>query len=290
MKIALIGKNGQLGTTLAPMLVSLGDLTAVDYPEIDLRAAASIERFLNAAAPNLVVNAAAYTDVDGAESDRETAFAVNAAAPEIMARWVARTGARLVHYSTDYVFDGSGTTPRFEDDPTGPLNVYGESKLAGEVAVRSSGADHLIFRTSWLYSPFGKNFLLTMLRLGREKEELRVVDDQVGAPTSARVAADVTVQILRGGAGRSGLYHLTCRGETSWCGFATGIFERARPLGFDLAVRRVIPIRSGEFAAEARRPGNSRLALGKLLRDFAVTIPSWAEALEETLKAMGRSA
>lgn len=245
-------------------------------------------------APQLIVNAAAYTAVDRAEKEHDLAMAVNAAAPAILAEEAERIGAGIVHYSTDYVFDGSGTRPWREEDTTGPLNAYGHSKLAGEEAIRASGAAHLILRTSWVYAARGSNFVRTMLRLGQERPELRVVADQHGAPTAARVIADMTGQILAQAGGefakflaeRGGTTHLCCRGETTWHGLATAIFEFARKHGISLAVQNVEPIRTEEYPTPARRPANSRLDCGRLRERFGLTAPAWQEALSLCVQEM----
>ncbi|MFH1262115.1 MAG: dTDP-4-dehydrorhamnose reductase [Pseudomonadota bacterium] len=290
-KIVLFGRDGQVGTALLPGLEELGTVVPVDVGDVDLTDRKLVESFLERHSPSLIVNAAAYTNVDGAETARDLAFTLNAEAPGVMATWAAAHGAALVHYSTDYVFDGSGSKPHSEENPTAPLNVYGESKLTGDREILKSGCAHLIFRTSWVYAPRGKNFVLTMLRLGREKEELRVVNDQIGAPTSAKVVADGTVRILRscGGdvSGRlwesGGLYNLTCRGETSWFGLAEAIFAACRARGWQLALKRLIPVGSEEYRTPAKRPKNSRLDLRKIEKQFGLVPLSWKQALDGCL-------
>ncbi|HEX9183652.1 MAG TPA: dTDP-4-dehydrorhamnose reductase, partial [Burkholderiales bacterium] len=259
MKILLLGRNGQVGWELERTLAPLGELKAFDRAALDLADVPRLAAAVRALQPEVIVNAAAYTAVDKAETDREAAFAVNATAPRVLAEEAKRIGALLVHYSTDYVFDGEKQAPYVEDDATHPINVYGESKLAGEQAITKSGCRHLILRTSWVYGPRGKNFMLTMLRLAKERPELRVVDDQVGAPTSSPEIARATIALLEKRA--EGLYHMTAGGETSWCGFARAILAQAR-----IAIP-VVPIRTEEYPTPARRPRNSRLDCSRLCED-----------------------
>lgn len=285
MKILLLGRNGQVGWELERSLAPLGQLTSLGRADLDLRDAAHIREAVRAASPDVIVNAAAYTAVDKAESERDAAFAVNATAPGILAEEAKRTGALLVHYSTDYVFDGTKATAYVEDDAPHPLNVYGTSKLAGERAVAATGCRHLILRTSWVYGPRGSNFMLTMLRLARERTELRVVDDQVGAPTSCRAIARATAAALARAVrppGRAGLYHLAASGETSWCGFARAILARA-----DIATP-VLPIRTEEYPTPARRPRNSRLDCSRLRAASGVTLASWEQGLAEAMAEYAR--
>jgi dTDP-4-dehydrorhamnose reductase len=239
--------------------------------------------------PDVIVNAAAYTAVDQAESEPDLAQAVNAESPGVLAREAAQLGAWLVHYGTDYVFDGSGDAPRDEDAPTGPLSVYGRTKLDGEQRIRASGCRHLILRTSWVYAARGGNFALTMLRLAAERERLTVVADQVGAPTSAELLADVTAHVLRAAIRRpelGGTYHVAADGETSWHAYATFVIEWARARGLPLKVQTVEPVPTSAWPAAARRPLNSRLDTRKLRRTFDLVLPSWqagvARMLEET--------
>lgn len=277
MRILLTGRNGQVGWELQRTLAPLGELVAFDRRGLDLADAGQIAARLRETRPEVIVNAAAYTGVDRAESEREAAFAVNAVAPGILAQEAKRAGALLVHYSTDYVFDGTKTTPYVEDDVPNPINVYGASKLAGERAIAASGCRHLILRTSWVYGPRGSNFMLTMLRLARERPELRVVDDQVGAPTSSLAIARATAQLLRPKAG--GLYHLSAAGETTWCGFARAILARA---GIATPVRA---IRTEDYPTPAKRPRNSRLDCSRLRADFGVSLAPWEEQLPEVILA-----
>jgi len=273
LRILLTGRNGQVGWELQGALAPLGAVTALGRAELDLRDAGRIRDAVRTAKPDVIVNAAAYTAVDKAEAERDLAFAVNAAAPGILAEEAKRAGALLVHYSTDYVFDGTKGSPYTEADPTSPINVYGESKLAGEKAIQGSDCRFLIIRTSWVYGPRGSNFMLTMLRLARERPELRVVDDQIGAPTSSLAIARATAQLLRPGAG--GLYHLSAAGEVTWCGFARAILARA---GIATPVRA---IRTEDYPTPARRPRNSRLDCSRLRKDFGVTLAPWEDQLSE---------
>ncbi len=285
--ILLTGRNGQLGWELARSLLPLGRVIALDLPQLDLADAAALGRLLDEARPGVIVNPAAYTAVDKAESEPALAHAVNAEAPALLAQWAARHGALLAHYSTDYVFDGAQAAPYAETDATNPLGAYGRSKRAGEEAVLASGADHLVFRTSWLYGARGANFLLTMLRLAAERDELRVVADQVGAPTWSRFLAEATAQALRQAlaercAGRfnGGLYHLACAGETSWHGFASAIVA-ARP---GLRARRVVPIATADYPTPARRPANSRLNCEAARARFGLALPDWRDCLQLCLE------
>ncbi|MCR6662704.1 MAG: dTDP-4-dehydrorhamnose reductase [Luteimonas sp.] len=293
MKILLLGANGQVGHELRRALAPLGDIVcttrngllpgAVPCEVADFDAPGSLPALVERIAPDVVVNAAAYTAVDKAESEPGAAFRANAESPGEIARACARRNALLVHYSTDYVFDGTGTRPYREDDPVSPLGVYGESKLAGEQAIRASGARHMIFRTAWVYADHGRNFLLTMLRLGRERDELRVVADQIGTPTPAALIADVTAQILGNRLDASGTWHLTASGQTSWHGFAEAIFDRA--LGAGLIQRRplVVPIKTIEYPTSARRPAYSCLDNSRLRDGFGVVLPDWRNGLDRIL-------
>lgn len=288
MNILLTGVRGQVGWELRRTLAPLGRVTAVDRAELDLANPDAIRAKVRALSPKLIVNPAAYTAVDRAESEANQARAINAIAPAVLAEAAKGSGAILVHYSTDYVFDGAKPGPYLEDDAPHPLNVYGATKLAGEQAIRASGVRHLILRTSWVYGTRGQNFLLTMQRLMRERAELKIVDDQVGAPTWSRQIAEATALILAQclsparGADRPepwGTYHLTCGGETTWFGFARAIAELG---GFST---RLLPIPSSDYPTPARRPANSRLDNGKLERTFGIRLPDWREALELCLQA-----
>ncbi len=281
MKILLTGKNGQLGWELARALAPLGELAAYDRTILDLAKPDQIAAAVSSVKPDIIVNAAAYTAVDKAESEPETAFAVNAIAPGLLAEGAKRAGALLIHYSTDYVFDGTKEMPYVEKDPPNPLNVYGRSKLAGEQAISDVGGRYLILRTSWVYAPRGRNFLLTIRGLLKEKDELRVVSDQIGAPTSAGALANATAELLRQRNPTAlddalGTYHVTAAGHTSWHGFA---LEIARLEGAPRETR-VVPIASNDYPRPARRPKNSRLSNEKLFRRFGVTLPSWQACLK----------
>ena len=296
MKLLLFGKGGQLGWELQRSLAPLGELTALDFDSTDFHAdfsrPAALADTLRALRPDVIVNAAAHTAVDKAESEPELAAALNAQAPRVLAAEAARLGAWLLHYSTDYVFDGSGSQPRDEDAATGPLSVYGRTKLEGEEHIRASGCRHLILRTSWVYAARGGNFARTMLRLAAEREALSVIDDQVGAPTGADLLADITAHAIRMARQQpelSGLYHLAAAGETSWHGYACFVLDRARQAGIELkaATENVLPVPTSAFPLPARRPLNSRLDTGKLQTSFDLHLPLWqtgvARMLDEIL-------
>lgn len=294
--ILVPGKTGQTGWELRTTLAPLGTVVALDRGEMDLASPDSIRRAIRDTKPEIIVNAAAYTAVDKAESEPDLAMQVNGIAPGVMAEEAKRLGALLVHYSTDYVFDGTKMRPYVEDDPPNPLSQYGRSKLAGERAIASSGAAHLIFRTSWVYAARGHNFLRTILRLARERTELRIVDDQVGAPTSARFIAEATAQVLRqvgdghmAIAEHAGIYNLTGTGAVSWCGFASAVLAEAKAqLG--MTPPNLIPITTAEYPLPARRPPNSRLDNSKLAATFGLTPPPWDKMLKLCIKeiAMAR--
>ena len=271
-KILLIGGNGQVGRELKRTLAPLGELLVRQREALDLTQGDAIRATIRELRPQIVVNATAYTAVDQAEQEPALAGQINAEAPRIMAEEAARLDALLLHYSTDYVFDGSKDGPYLEDDAPNPLGVYGQTKLAGENAIRDSGCRHLIFRTSWVYGLHGKNFLRTMQRLGRERQELKVVADQIGAPTWSRMIAEASALALRGEA-PAGVYHLTCGGSTSWHGFAAAILAAQGWNG------RLLPIPASEYPLPAKRPANSRLDGGKLARLLALTMPDWAQTL-----------
>lgn len=290
MRILVFGKTGQVGAGLGRSLQPLGDVRVLGRAEVDLADLAAITRTVRAERPDVIVNAAAYTAVDRAESEPELAMTVNGQAPDAMARAAADIGALLIHYSTDYVFDGSARTPYPEDAPTCPLSVYGRTKLAGEEAVRAAGGTHLILRTSWVYSLHGHNFLKTVLRLARERDELRIVDDQIGSPTCAGALAAGTAALIarvqrQGGlqAGQAGIYQMTCAGATSWYGFAKKILEAAH---LDNTVR-VVPIKTPEYPTPAARPAYSVLSNEKLARVFDVRLPDWEEGLRQCLAEGG---
>ena len=293
MKILLFGMNGQLGWELQRALAPLGELLALDFDspgslQADFTQPQALAATVRAVAPNLIVNAAAHTAVDRCEAEPALAQAINAAAPAVLAREAAALGAWLVHYSTDYVFDGSGQRPWREDDRTGPLNVYGQSKLDGERAIRASGCKHLLLRTSWVYAARGNNFAKTMLKLAAERDRLTVVDDQFGAPTGADLLADVTALALRAAwanPGMSGLYHVVAAGETSWHGYARHVVEFARAAGWPLRVAAdaVAAVPTSAYATPAKRPLNSRLDTRKLRETFDLHLPDWRLGVERML-------
>lgn len=286
MKILVSGHNGQVAQALQRALTDLGQVQMLGRDQLDLAHPERIAERVRALAPDLIINAAAHTAVDQAENEPELAFAINAEAPGVFAEEAARLGIPLIHYSTDYVFDGSKATPYTEDDAPNPLGVYGRSKLAGEQAIAAVGAEHLILRTSWVYSRHGRNFLLTMQRLLQEKPELRVVADQIGAPTWAGTIAASTRQLIErwqaGQAGEWGTYNLTAQGETSWFGFAQAIAEHLENSGKPCAT--LLPIPSSEYPTPARRPLNSRLDCSRLQRQWQVSQPDWRQALIDCLK------
>ncbi len=291
MKILLLGKNGQVGWELQRSLSVLGELVALDRhsdPCGDLGQPERLAQTVRALRPDVIVNAAAHTAVDKAESEVDLARTLNATAPAALAQAAAETGAWLVHYSTDYVFDGSGTRPWQEGDATGPLGVYGQTKREGERAIAASGCRHLIFRTSWVYAPRGGNFAKTMLRLAQERERLTVIDDQRGAPTGADLIADVTAHAIRTVVQKpefSGLYHLVAGGETSWHGYASHAIARARALRPELAwqVGEIAPVPTSAFPTPAKRPLNSRLDTRKLQQAFGLTLPHWQQGVDRLL-------
>ena len=284
MKILLFGRGGQVGWELQRSLAPLGELIAVDFDSTDVCGdftnLVGIAQTIRTVAPDIIVNAAAHTAVDKAESEPELARLINAQAPGVLATEAKRSGAWLMHYSTDYVFDGSGTAPWTETSPTGPLNVYGKTKLEGEEFIRASGCNHLIFRTSWVYAARGGNFAKTMLRLAKERDGLTVIDDQIGSPTGADLLADVTAHALRAVALNhrlGGLYHLVAGGRTSWHGYARFVIGVARAAGEDLKVQdeTIVPVASGVFPTLAMRPHNSILNSQKLQESFGLTLPHW---------------
>jgi dTDP-4-dehydrorhamnose reductase len=289
MTILLLGANGQVGWELRRALAPLGPVRALERAEADLADPDALSRAVREAAPSLIVNAAAYTAVDRAEEEEALARAINADAPGLLAEEAKRLGIALVHYSTDYVFDGAGDRPATESDFTAPLNAYGRTKLAGETAIRESGCAHLILRTSWVYSMRGANFLLTVKRLAAELEEMRIVADQTGAPTWARGIAGATALILArcGAPGetgilaeKGGLYHLTASGETTWHGLAEAIVDWMRATGQPVRCKQVHPIPTSDYPTPARRPANSLLDCTKLRETFGIVIPNWRDQLD----------
>jgi dTDP-4-dehydrorhamnose reductase len=291
VKILLLGKTGQLGRALAPALAPLGEVVALDRAALDLADLAAIPGAVARHRPQVIVNAAAYTAVDRAESEPETAMTVNGRAPGVLAEAAREAGAALIHFSTDYVFDGRSDRPYREDDPTEPPNAYGASKRAGEEAILAAGAAALILRTSWLYGAGSTNFLETMLALGRARSELRVVDDQWGAPTPVAIVAEAVAAILARASDdpaafvqkKSGICHLACRGATSWHGFATAIFAEGRKRGLDFTVTAIHAIPSRAYPTPARRPANSRLDLTRLRAQFGIETPEWRAALARVM-------
>jgi len=302
LKILLTGKNGQVGSELLHLLPRVGEVFAFDRHQLDLAKSEEIRQVIRGIRPNLIVNAAAYTAVDQAEKEEALARAINADAPGLMAQEAKKIGASIVHYSTDYVFDGLKKSPYEETDPPNPVSVYGKTKLAGEIAIRDSGVPHLIFRTAWVYSTTGRNFLLTILRLASQREELRIVRDQVGAPTWCRDIASATTQILAALAAQgdhlpslaafAGSYHMTAGGVATWFDFAQAIVQNAsktspapqwlaaatqnRPL----LVRDIVPTTTAEYPTPARRPAYSVLSNSLLIRTFGVHLPDWRTSLD----------
>lgn len=286
MKILLIGKNGQVGWELQRALAPLGEVVAVDYFDTDLCGdltnLAGIAETVRQVKPDVIVNAAAHTAVDKAESERELSDLLNDKGVAVLAKESAKLGALMVHYSTDYVFDGEGQHYRQEDETTGPLNVYGETKRAGEVALEQANPRHLIFRTSWVYAARGANFAKTMLRLGKDKTHLSVINDQFGAPTGAELLADCTAIAIREACRNpavAGIYHLVASGETSWCDYARFVFAAARAHGEELAVTEVTGIPTTDYPTPAKRPLNSRLSNAKFQQTFNVVLPDWRQGV-----------
>ena len=301
IRVLLTGARGQVGVEVARELEGRATVIAHDRATLDLAKAGDIVERVRAARPDVIVNAGAYTAVDKAESEPALARAVNGVAPGVLGEEAKRANALLIHFSTDYVFDGTKRGAYVENDATNPLSVYGRTKLEGEKAVAQSGCRHVTLRTSWVYGPHGKNFMLTMLRLGATRDELRVVDDQHGAPTSSRALARLvrelldrdgdTDQLTRGEvdecAGRSGVYHATAAGSTTWHGFARAIFaEAARQGKYDARIPRVVAIPTSEYPTPAKRPANSVLSSARLQAAFGVAIPDWRRGLEESLSAL----
>ena len=287
MRILITGKNGQVGTEFSRLYHSPGDVVVVGRAECDLSSEHSIRDLVRRVEPAVIINAGAYTAVDQAEVERELCYAVNAAAPRVLAEEAARLGALLIHYSTDYVFNGEKPVPYLESDAISPVSVYGASKAAGEAAIAETASRYLVLRTSWVYSAQGKNFLRTMLRLGAERSELRVVDDQVGAPTSAAAIATATARLVEQYAAPEaklpvGIYHMTAGGSTSWCGFARAIFDT----GVLSVPPRVQAIPSSAYPTPAKRPANSVLSNDKFAHTFGFRLPPWQQQLQDVLTGM----
>lgn len=288
MRVLLFGGNGQVGHAIQALGSLTRELVVSTRQDCDLVDAESVRRQIRSVRPDMIVNAAAYTAVDKAESDRERCFAINAVAPAAMAAEAAELGAKLLHYSTDYVFDGTKSAPYNEEDATGPRNVYGASKLAGELAIAKTGGAWLVLRTSWVYSNHGANFLKTMLRLGAERPELRVVADQHGAPTSAGAIAEATMRIAKNAAAgkwTSGVHHMTAVGETTWYGFAQAIFARAA-----MPHPALIPIDTSDYPTPAARPANSVLSNEKFAANFSFRLPAWEAQLDAVMAARSQAA
>lgn len=298
-RILLLGRNGQVGWELQRSLAPLGDVIGFDIGDEyrhgeqvlrgDLTDLEGLRKTIQSIRPQVIVNAAAYTAVDRAEEEHDLATLINAEAPAVLAEEARALGALLVHYSTDYVYDGSGATAWQEVSPTGPLNHYGASKLAGDQAIQASGCRHLIFRTSWVYGARGANFLATMARLIREREALQVIDDQIGAPAGAELLADVTAHAIRSvqvDPALEGLYHLSAAGETSWHGYATFIAEWLQEQGIEIKATpdRIAPIPTAKWPTPAQRPLNSRLDTGKLERAFGLVMPHWQQGVARVLQ------
>lgn len=303
-RILLVGRNGQVGTELVNYLPCLGDLVALGRSELDLSNPGEVRRIIREVRPFIIVNAAAYTAVDQAEKEQQLAWTINADAPELMAKEAKNIGALFVHYSTDYVFDGSNNSPYEEGDAPSPINVYGKTKLAGEQAIRQVEPPYLLFRTAWVYGTVGRNFLLTILRLATEREHLRIVDDQLGTPTCSDQIAWGTTQVLRTliergiDSGQAGIYHMTASGQTSWYHFAQAILEKASGdvsnLGWfvqatggrPLITRLISPISTLEYPTPAKRPAYSVLSNARLMRDFGLQLPDWLAQLSAVLSAV----
>jgi len=290
-KILVFGRVGQVGWELRHKLACFGPVTSVEYPEVDFSRPDTIRAAVREAVPTVIINAAAYTAVDKAETAPEPAWAINATGPGLIAEEAKRLNALMIHYSTDYVYDGGKEGPWVETDSTGPLNVYGQTKLAGDQAIAASGCDHIILRTSWVYGARGANFLLTMLRLARERAELRIVDDQTGSPTTSECIAQATAQILAqvlapgsgGIAGRSGVYHLTSAGQTTWFGFAQQFLSSLPDCP------KLTPITTSEYPVPAKRPVNSVLNCQKIADTFGVQMPDWKDALNLVLDTLAEN-
>ena len=289
MKILLLGKNGQVGWELQRSLAPLGEVLALDRNSSthcgDLANLEGLAETVRVFRPQVVVNAAAYTAVDKAESDQTTAHLINALAPEVLSRACAAIDALLVHYSTDYVFDGGGQTPWVETDTTGPVNVYGRSKLAGEQGIAKQGARHIVFRTSWVYGTEGGNFAKTMLRLAQEREKMAVINDQYGAPTGAALLADITALSLQQTQTLSGIYHLAAAGETTWHAYAQYVLQKAKQFkpDIDYKVKEVAAVPTSEFPTPAQRPLNSRLNCSKLQQALQCQLPDWQKGVDSML-------
>ncbi len=284
-RILLIGRNGQVSWELLRTLAPLGQVTALDYPDVDLTDGDGLRRLVRDVKPDLLVNAAAYTAVEKAEDDEARCRAINATGPAILAEETAKLGAGMIHYSTDYVYNGTGTRPWEETDPVAPLNAYGRTKLEGDQAIAAANPKHLIFRLSWVYGARGSNFMLTMLKLARQKESLSVVDDQIGAPTWSRQIAEATALAIARWEGQSGVYHLPQAGFNSWYDFAKAIFE-LDPKKSEQVLKEVKPVHADAYPTKARRPTNSRMCGDKLERDFGIRLPHWKDSLAQVMESL----
>jgi dTDP-4-dehydrorhamnose reductase len=289
----LLGKNGQLGSAFKRRSAENPGFVALDRSGVgDLSNPALLSDYIRTTRPNVIINAAAYTAVDAAEDNPELAFQINALAPASIAQAAKDVGALLVHFSSDYVYGGSGQKPWAETDLAAPINIYGQSKLAGDQAIETSGCRYLIFRTSWVFSANGQNFLNTMLRLAGEREELRVVDDQIGAPTSVELIVSTAlraIELEQQDGSLTGIYHLAAAGETSWFDYAKFAIETAKELGLKIVAKNIIPVHSAEFVSKARRPMNSRLDTGKLCSSIGISMPSWQDDVREAIIAIRKA-
>ena len=297
--ILLTGVNGQVGHALTKAFehhqsgtekMCLPKVVKLDRNALDLTDTEAIRRAVQTIKPDLIINPAAYTAVDKAETEPELAFAINATAPQVLAEEAAKLGAKLIHFSTDYVYDGAKSSAYVETDATNPLSVYGKSKLAGELAISTTGVQHLIFRTSWVYGAYGKNFFNTILRLAAERDSLRIVADQIGAPTNSTSIAEATLKAMNIWATQSGVYHLVNAGETSWHGFATAIVAEYQRLErtpvLKTTLDQIAPIATQDYPTPAVRPANSRLNCQKLARDFSIELSAWQKALSIELQVL----
>jgi dTDP-4-dehydrorhamnose reductase len=282
-KILILGRQGQVGWELCRTLSPLGQLITYDRKALDLASPLSIRELVRGLKPHMIVNAAAYTAVDKAEAEKEACMAINARAPQILAEEAKKLNALLVHYSSDYVFDGCSPSPSTEDTVPNPQNFYGYSKLEGDRAIQASGCAHLILRTSWVYGNRGRNFLLTMLKLGLEKDTLKIVDDQMGAPTWSRLIAEATAQVMARYEDQDGIYNLTCRGKTSWFGFAKAIFDYYS-LKKGVKMPTLVNVPSSAYPVAAQRPHNSLLSHEKTKKTFGIQLPDWNETLQMCLE------
>jgi len=283
MKILLLGKSGQVGFELKRSLSLLGDIVAPNRHELDLEKLDAVNDFVNKTKPDVIVNAAAWTDVDGAETNKNLTLRLNTVLPALLATYAKENQCKLVHYSSDYVYPGTGTQAWSEESKTSPINYYGVTKLESDQAIENSGSDYLIFRTSWVYSARRNNFMKTMLRLAESKRELSIIDDQIGSPTTARLIAQTTVLALHSNL-KTGVYNLAAKGHVSWHQFAESIFTKAKLFDFDSVLEKINAIPTREYPTPAKRPLNSRMNVSKLESALNITIPSWEDELADTLE------